>query len=91
MLEQLHPPLREAWSKWLSVARERCHLGYQLEGPSLTEHTEVCFASAQEVCGRIVRDVKGVAPHKILEVGCSVGFNCFALGRRKPMWENVAS
>src|SRR6516162_9436767 len=84
MLEKVHPPVREAWSKWLSVARERCHLGYQLEGPGLAEHIEVCFASAQEVCERIVRDVQGVAPPKILEVGCSVGFNCFALARRYP-------
>jgi 2-polyprenyl-3-methyl-5-hydroxy-6-metoxy-1,4-benzoquinol methylase len=84
MLEKLHPPVREAWAKWLSVTRERCHIYYQLEGGDLDEHIDACFASAREVCERIVRDVKAIAPHRILEVGCSVGFNCFALAQRYP-------
>jgi SAM-dependent methyltransferase len=84
MPTKLNTSIREAWEKWLSVTRDRCHIHYQLEGQNLNEHIDTCFASAQEVAERIVRDVGDVAPQRILEVGCSVGFNCFALGRLYP-------
>jgi len=84
MLTKLDTPIREAWNKWLSVTRQRCHIHYRLVGSDLNEHVDACFASAREAADRIVRDIRGVAPLRILEVGCSVGFNCFALARLFP-------
>lgn len=74
-------PVRDAWGTWLSLTRDRCHIHYRLEGSDLAEHIEVCFASARATAERIGRDVPDVVPKRILEIGCSVGFNCFALAR----------
>jgi SAM-dependent methyltransferase len=74
----------DAWAKWLPLTRDRCHIHYRLEGGDLAEHIAVCSASAKETAERIERDVHGVRPERILEIGCSVGFNCFALARQYP-------
>jgi ubiquinone/menaquinone biosynthesis C-methylase UbiE len=80
---------RKAWEKWLSVTRDRCHINYQFVGRDLDEHIDACAAAAQEVAERIARDVRDVAPLRILEVGCSVGFNCLALAERYPQATTV--
>jgi ubiquinone/menaquinone biosynthesis C-methylase UbiE len=74
----------DAWGQWLSLARDRCHLQYRLEGRDLSEHIDVCSAGARETAERIARDVQSVAPQRVLEIGCSVGFNCLALAHRYP-------
>jgi SAM-dependent methyltransferase len=74
----------DAWGKWLAVTRDRCHIHYRLEGNNLDEHIQACRASAKETARRIARDVPRGMPARILEVGCSVGFNCFALSRQYP-------
>ena len=74
----------DAWGKWLAVTRDRCHIHYRLEGNNLDEHIQACMASAKETARRIARDVPRGMPARILEVGCSVGFNCFALSRQYP-------
>jgi SAM-dependent methyltransferase len=66
----------------LSLARDRCHINYRLEGRDLTEHIAACSASAEETAERIEHDVRGAAPQRILEIGCSIGFNCLALAQR---------
>src|SRR2546428_2439057 len=76
--------VREAWEKWLSVTRGRCHIQYRFEGHNLAEHIAACFGSAQEAADRIRRDLGDATPRRILDVGCSVGFNCFALAHRYP-------
>ena len=78
--------VREAWGKWLALTRDRCHLHYRLEGQDLTEHIDVCLASARDTAERIARDVQGIAPQpqRVLEIGCSVGFNCLALALQYP-------
>jgi SAM-dependent methyltransferase len=73
-----------AWSQWLSVTRDRCHIHYRLEGNDLAEHIQVCMESAKETAERVAGDVHRGMPTRILEVGCSVGFNCFALSRQYP-------
>lgn len=77
-------PVRDAWLRWLSVTRDRCHIHYRLEGRDLAQHIAVCFASAKETAERIARDVPRLTPHRVLEIGCSVGFNCLALSRQYP-------
>jgi len=74
----------DAWGKWLAVTRDRCHIHYRLEGDNLDGHIQACMASATETARRIARDVPPGMPARILEVGCSVGFNCFALSRQYP-------
>ena len=74
----------DAWGKWLSLTRDRCHIHYTLEGRDLAEHIDFCLASAKETAGRIARDVHGVEPQRVLEIGCSVGFNCLALASQFP-------
>jgi SAM-dependent methyltransferase len=83
-MTKLDSSVTDAWDKWLSVTRDRCHIHYRLEGKSLADHIRVCMASATEAAGRIAADVHRGAPTRILEVGCSVGFNCFALSRQYP-------
>lgn len=68
----------------MSVTRDRCHIHYRLEGNNLNAHIQVCMASAKEAARRIAEDVPSGMPARILEVGCSVGFNCFALSRQYP-------
>ena len=57
----------------------RCHLHYRLEGGSLESHVQTCLAGALETARRVKHDIGEFKPRRILEVGCSVGFNCFAL------------
>lgn len=83
-MTMLSHSVSDAWGKWLSVTRDRCHIHYRLEGNNLDEHIQGCMASAKETARRIARDVPRGTPARILEVGCSVGFNCFALSRQYP-------
>src|SRR5437773_1831792 len=69
---------------WLLQARDRYHIYYQLEGKDLAEHIEVCLTQSRQTAERIARDVDGMLPKRVLEIGCSVGFNCFALSRKYP-------
>ena len=76
--------VQDAWKRWLAVTRERCHLHFKLEGDDLATHLTVCGASAGQTAARVARDIEGSSPNTILEVGCSVGFNCLALAERFP-------
>jgi len=73
-----------AWDTWLSVTRERCHLHYEIVGDSLETHLTGCYSSALSTISRVEENIKPSKPTRILEVGCSVGFNCFALRERFP-------
>ena len=87
--ELLDANSRAAWNAWLSVARDRCHLHYQIEGGTLESHVETCFASSRQIAERIARDIVDLKPSRILEIGCSVGFNCMALQKKYPEAEVI--
>lgn len=76
--------VQNAWKRWLAVTRERCHLHFKLEGNDLATHLNVCAASARQTAARVAQDIEGSVPNRILEVGCSVGFNCLALAEHFP-------
>lgn len=82
LADDLH--VRKSWEKWLALTRERCHLHYALEGGDLGHHISVCFNSALSTAARVAKDLHGLSPMRILEVGSSVGFNCFGLSRQFP-------
>lgn len=82
----LNPNVEQAWHTWLQVTRARCHLHYELEGSGLRSHVGACLRSATS---QMVRISSGLArpPRKILEIGCSTGFNCIALSQLFPTAE----
>lgn len=82
----LNPSVEQAWHAWLQVTRARCHLHYELEGNSLRSHVGTCLRSATAQMQRISSGVAR-SPRKILEIGCSTGFNCIALSQLFPAAE----
>lgn len=71
------------WDTWIQVTKERCHLNFEMEGGSLKNHIDSCLQSATATAQRVANDID-LVPRKILEVGCSTGFNCIALSRVFP-------
>lgn len=71
------------WDTWLQVTKKRCHLNFELEGGSVKNHIDFCLQSATATAQRVANDID-LVPRKILEVGCSTGFNCIALSRVFP-------
>lgn len=82
----LNEDVRSSWETWLGVTKDRCHLHFKLEGGSLETHLAACLDSAMATALRVKGDI-GAWPTKILELGCSTGFNCIALARLFPQAE----
>lgn len=80
--------VRKKWDDWLLVTRDRCHLHFEFVGATLEDHLAACLNSADYSAERIADDI-GFVPKRILEVGCSTGFNCIALATRFPQAEVV--
>ncbi len=78
--------VKRSWDTWLRVTRDRCHLHFVLEGGTLETHIAASFASATITAARVAEGLDS-APSKILEIGCSTGFNCIALARQFPLAE----
>lgn len=81
---QLDDELALAWEDWLDVNRYRYHIGYELVGNSLEEHTAACLASARSTVDRLFDEYGDIRPKRILDVGCSTGFKSLALNYRFP-------
>lgn len=76
---------KDAWSNWISLAKSRCHLHFELEGGTLDTHIAAALATSRSTAARIANDLpSGLSPKRILEVGGSVGFNSIALAERFP-------
>ena len=73
----------QAWEHWITVTRSRCHLRFEIEGGSLESHVASGRDVSRRTADRVAGDLTG-PPDAILEVGCSVGFNCLALADRFP-------
>jgi SAM-dependent methyltransferase len=71
----------QAWEHWITVTRSRCHLHFEIEGGSLESHVASGRDASRRTADRVASDLSG-PPGAILEVGCSVGFNCLALAER---------
>lgn len=82
----LNANVKQAWHAWLEVTRARCHLHYELEGSGLESHVEACLRNATSQMRRISNGLIR-PPRKILEIGCSTGFNCIALSQLFPAAE----
>lgn len=76
---QLTDDVRASWNDWLAVTRERCHLNFELVGGSLDSHIAAGMQSGLATAKRIQQDIGSCKVRRVLEVGCSVGFNCFGL------------
>lgn len=72
-----------SWAEWIAVTKERCHLNFALTDGNLAAHIAASLASSTDTARRIAADL-GRTPLRILEVGCSTGFNCMALARLFP-------
>ncbi|WP_301102377.1 class I SAM-dependent methyltransferase [Propionivibrio sp.] len=79
------PPLvltdevRGSWREWLAVTKDRCHLNFELASDSLSSHIDAGFKSGLATARRVRDDISDLKVHRVLEVGCSVGFNCLGL------------
>jgi SAM-dependent methyltransferase len=69
---------RDAWSRWIAVTRDRCHLHFELDGGDVGQHVTVGRNAGRGTAKRVANDLGG-HPTSILEVGSSVGFNCLGL------------
>ncbi len=81
---QLDDELARAWEDWLDVSQDRYHIGYEVVGNSLEEHTAACLASARSTVDRLFDEYGDIQPERILDVGCSTGFKSLALHYRFP-------
>ncbi len=84
MRVQLDGELALVWEDWLDVNQDRYHIGYELVGNSLEEHTAACLASARSTVDRLFDEYGDIQPERILDVGCSTGFKSLALHDRFP-------
>lgn len=74
----------QAWERWITVTRSRCHLHFEIDGGHLDRHVAVGRDVSRRTAARVADDLHG-APATILEVGSSVGFNCLALAELFPV------
>ncbi|CAG0997870.1 putative methyltransferase YcgJ [Methanosarcinales archaeon] len=81
---EITPPIEATWSAWLSVTNERCHLNFQLVGGTIATHVDACIRSGTLTAERVKRDIGTTNIQRILEIGCSVGFNCIGLAKVFP-------
>jgi 2-polyprenyl-3-methyl-5-hydroxy-6-metoxy-1,4-benzoquinol methylase len=75
------PAIEAAWTSWLGVTNDRCHLNFELEGGSIASHMDAGIRSGTSTAERVRRDIGSTQVKRVLEVGCSVGFNCIGLAR----------
>lgn len=73
----------KAWDGWFAISRSRCHLHFEVEGGSLQSHLEAGLHAGHDCALRVAGETT-VRPSRILEVGSSVGFNCFGLAQHFP-------
>jgi 2-polyprenyl-3-methyl-5-hydroxy-6-metoxy-1,4-benzoquinol methylase len=73
------PAIEAVWSSWLGVTTDRCHLNFELEGGHVASHIDAGIRSGTSTAERVRRDIASTQVKRVLEVGCSVGFNCFGL------------
>ena len=71
------------WDKWIAVTRSRCHLHFVVEGGTIATHIAAGMESGRMTAQRVAIETD-VRPQSILEVGSSVGFNCFGLALHYP-------
>ena len=84
MMAVLTPAAREAWNRFLAN-RDNCgHAERELIGRNPEAHAEACLASARRTVARLRADLPDLAPRLVVEIGCSVGFNCLALREAWP-------
>ena len=73
-----------AWERWIAVTRSRCHLHFEIDEGHLDSHVAACRTVSWHTALRVSDDLRE-RPSSILEMGCSVGFNCLALAERFPL------
>lgn len=88
-LFQLTDDASVSWRDWLAVTRERCHLNFELVEGNLNSHIEAGIQSGLITARRIRQDIGNRKVRRVLEVGCSVGFNCFGLSAVFPEAEII--
>ena len=69
------------WLEWIKVTRDRCHLHFELEKNDLDFHIKTCLKGSERTAQRISEDIKK-EPKFILDIGSSVGFNCFSIAKK---------
>ncbi|WP_404385095.1 methyltransferase domain-containing protein [Caenispirillum salinarum] len=70
--------LHAAWSDWLDPDRFSFQRGYTVLGGSLQAHVDTVYRASTAVVRRMANEAGVVAPNRVLDFGCSVGFNSLA-------------
>jgi ubiquinone/menaquinone biosynthesis C-methylase UbiE len=78
-LVTLTDEVRTAWCEWIDVTKKRCHLNFELASGNLSSHIDEGLKSGLATAHRVRADIGTRAVRRVLEVGCSVGFNCIGL------------
>ena len=74
------------WDNFLNNEKNHGHATREVIGGTISNHIDLCYASAMCTANRISLDVadSDVLPVNILEIGSSTGLNCFALSKVFP-------
>lgn len=73
-----------AWKEFLGNQINLGHVIREFSGTDIEEHVETCLYSAKATVGQIKAHLPDLTPKQILEIGSSVGLNCFALQQAFP-------
>lgn len=72
-----------SWEEWIAITRSRCHLHFVVEGGTLATHIAAGMETGRSCAARVESEIS-IQPCSILEIGSSVGFNCFGLALHYP-------
>lgn len=73
------------WERFLLNSSNLGHFSRNANNINLRTYIQDCWSSSQQVASQVKKEIpKHAKPKKILEVGCSVGLNCFALQDQFP-------
>ena len=76
--------LEAAWQVWLAPAEHKVHFAYEVEDGDLRRHMQRCYATAASAMQRVADLAAIEEPLRVLDHGCSAGFNALALRHLYP-------
>lgn len=69
------------WENWIKIARDRCHLHFEIEENNINSHIKICINVGDQTAKRVYEDIN-INPSNILDIGSSVGFNSIGFANK---------
>lgn len=82
--EVLNENQKKAWNNFLQNQSNKGHVNRSDELNDLGAYSELNLSSTRQTIKRLLGNVERFGAYRILEIGSSAGFNCFALRERFP-------